>query len=158
MQAKRSATPLCLAEEGRVRRTKAPSPLRPAGALQKLACLGLAFLLAGALSARAQWLTESFNLQSGWNAVYLHVDASHDTIENQVGADLTNPILEIWLWAPPSSTMQFVQSPQEPVDAGSQWRSWVRNSIEPQTLQRLAGYAACLVRVAASAPTYTWSL
>ncbi len=115
-------------------------------------------LIGGVRTGRAQWLTQSFDLKSGWNAVYLHVDASHDTLANLVAADLNNPILEVWLWTPHSPTLQFIQSPQQPVDTGSQWLSWVRNSSEGASLQRLVGNAAYLVRVAATAPTYTWSL
>jgi len=119
--------------------------------------LVFATLLAGALSARAQWLNQSFALKAGWNAVYLHVDASHDTLGNLVGTDLNNPILEVWLWAPPASTLQFVQSPQQPVE-GAQWLSWNRNAIGTQTLQRLVGNAAYLVRVGTNVSTYTWTL
>lgn len=118
---------------------------------------GLAWLT-GANLASAQWLTQSFELKAGWNAVYLHVDASHDTIENLVAADLTNPILEIWAWKPNPTTMQFVESPQEPAEGGSQWLSYVRNSPDPQPLQYLHGNVAYLVRVASAASTYTWRL
>jgi len=114
-------------------------------------------LLALVPSARAQWLTQSLALKAGWNAVYLHVDASHDTLENLVGADVNNPILEVWLWAPAPSTLQFVQSPQQPVE-GAQWVSWDRNATEPQALRRLVGNASYLVRVASNVPTYTWQL
>jgi hypothetical protein len=105
----------------------------------------------------AQWVTQSLSLKAGWNAVYLQVDPSHDTLENLVGADLANPIMEVWLWAPPASTLQFVQSPQQPVE-GAQWMSWDRNSPDTQLLQRLVGNAAYLVRVATNVATYTWTL
>ena len=61
-------------------------------------------LLAAALPAPAQWVTQSISLKSGWNAVYLHVDPSYDTLDNQIAADASDPILEVWLWAPPAST------------------------------------------------------
>jgi hypothetical protein len=115
-------------------------------------------LLGGIRTGRAQWVTQSFDLKSGWNAVYLHVDASHDTLANLVAADVQNPILEIWLWAPPSSTLQYIQSPQQPVDTGSEWMSWVRASSDSSGLQCLGGNAAYLVRVAANVASYTWSL
>ncbi|MCX6902636.1 MAG: hypothetical protein NTW03_04000 [Verrucomicrobia bacterium] len=114
-------------------------------------------LLLAALPAHAQWLTQTNTLKAGWNAVYLHVDPSYDTLDNMVGSDLSNPILEVWLWNPPASTMQFVQSPQQPV-AGDQWVSWVRNSTDPQTLQRLVGNATYLVRVATGVATYAWQI
>ena len=114
-------------------------------------------LLTTSLSIHAQWVTQTFSLTNGWNAVYLHVDPSHDTLEHLVGADINNPILEVWLWAPPSSTLQFVQSPQQPV-AGAQWMAWSRNSADTQLLQRLVGNSAYLVRVGSNVSTYTWSV
>ena len=113
--------------------------------------------LALPLAASAQWVTQTINLKAGWNAVYLHVDPSHDTLENLVGTDLTNPIMEVWLWAPPSSTLQFVQSPQQPVE-GAQWMAWNRNSADLQLLQRLVGNSAYLVRVGTNVPTYAWTI
>jgi hypothetical protein len=47
---------------------------------------------------QAQWITQSLDLKAGWNAVYLHVDASHETLDTLVGADQANPIQEIWMW------------------------------------------------------------
>jgi hypothetical protein len=116
-------------------------------------------LLASLPAARGQWLTQSFNLKQGWNAVYLHVDASHETLDNLVGSGAVDPalanILQIWEWNPRPSTMQFTQTPQLPVDTGSQWLSWQRSSSGSATLQRLRGNAACLVY---AANDYTWTL
>ena len=122
-----------------------------------LALLGPLILLLAVLPAQAQWLTQTNNLKAGWNGVYLHVDPSYDTLDDLVGSDLSNPILEVWLWNPPASTMQFVQSPQQPV-AGDQWLSWVRNDTGVQSLQRLVPNAAYLVRVATSVSTYAWKI
>lgn len=116
-----------------------------------------AVLCALPLAVSAQWVTQSISLKSGWNAVYLHVDPSHDSLQKLVGADATNPIMEVWLWAPPSSTLQFVQSPQQPVE-GAQWMAWNRNSSESQLLNRLVGNAAYLVRVGTNVATYTWNV
>ncbi|MCI0534482.1 MAG: hypothetical protein L0Z50_04575 [Verrucomicrobiales bacterium] len=112
----------------------------------------LLFLSAG--HCHAQWLTESFALKSGWNAVYLHVDAAHDTLDNLVGSDVSNQIQEIWMWSPNPSAAQFVTSPQSPATP-TYWLNWVRSSAPSATLTRLTGNAACLVR---SAADYTWTL
>ena len=69
-----------------------------------------AALLAAALPAQAQWLTQSIGLKAGWNAVFLHVDASHDTLDALIGGDGSNPIQEVWRWNPPS-VAQFTDSP-----------------------------------------------
>src|SRR5688572_4076625 len=102
---------------------------------------------------QAQWITQTNALRAGWNAVYLHVDASHVTLDQLVGSDLTNPIQEIWYWKPPLPTGQFVDSPQNPL-AGSQWSTWVR--LGSNALNRLAGNGAYLVRLPANAAPYNW--
>jgi hypothetical protein len=116
--------------------------------------LMLALLAFSALSSRAQWITQSFDLKAGWNAVYLHVDARHATLDSLVGADVTNPIQEIWLWAPPPDTVQFIKDPQTPT-TGNNWLSWTRSGSPTPTLLRLPGNVACLVRVTSD---YTWNL
>lgn len=115
-------------------------------------------LWAGGGPVHAQWLTQSFNLNSGWNAVYLHVDASHDSIANLVGANAANPITEIWLWTPGPGTRQFLQSPQQPLYASSQWATWNRTASGSSPLQRLTGNSAYLVRVGSNVTSYVWSL
>ena len=124
-------------------------------AVAKWLCLAV---LVMPLAARAQWLTQTVGLNSGWNAVYLHVDASYGTLDQLVGSDPANPILEVWLWKPNSSTLQFVQSPAQPVGGGNQWATWIRNSPSASTLQRLVGNSAYLVRVGTNVATYSWSI
>src|SRR5690349_17906269 len=79
----------------------------------------LAFLIAAGPRAHAQWITQTNALKPGWNAVFLHVDASHANLYQLVGNDLSNPIQEIWYWRPALPTGQFVESPQLPTDGGS---------------------------------------
>jgi hypothetical protein len=122
-------------------------PVKPR--LYLIAALWLAFAPAG----RAQWLTQSIDLKAGWNAVFLHVDASHDTLNALVAGDIANPILEVWRWNPPS-VAQFVDNPANPTPT-AEWTSWVRTNSS-SALQRLNGDTAYLVRVGTNAPTYTW--
>jgi len=75
-----------------------------------------AFLLGGTPAAQAQWLTQNIDLKSGWNAIFVHVDASYNTLNASVAGDTNNPIIEIWRWNPPSAT-QFIDSPAEPTAA-----------------------------------------
>jgi len=115
-------------------------------------------LLAGSFHARAQWLTQTNALKAGWNAVFLHVDASHATLDQLVGNDPTNPIQEIWYWVPALPTGQFIDSPQVPSSSGNQWASWSRASGPTSVLQRLAGDGAYLVRVTNSVAAYNWTV
>lgn len=117
--------------------------------------LAVLFLLVSAMRLSAQWVTQTFDLAAGWNAVYLHVDASHSPLDTLVAGDSANPIQEIWLWQSAPATAQFVVSPQLPTTGGSQWVSWSRNSGATSPLQSLRGNAAYLVKVGGSA-RYSW--
>lgn len=114
-----------------------------------------AFLLGGTPAAQAQWLTQNIDLKSGWNAIFVHVDASYNTLNASVAGDTNNPIIEIWRWNPPSAT-QFIDSPAEPT-AAPEWTSWVRTNAA-SALQGLTGDTAYLVRVGTNVVTYTWSI
>ena len=106
--------------------------------------------------ARAQWITQTNALKPGWNSVFLHVDASHATLDELVGSDLTNPIQEIWYWQPALPTGQFIDSPQFPTSNGTQWSTWTRLAGPASALQRLTGNGAYLVKVAGNVASYNW--
>jgi hypothetical protein len=129
--------------------------MNPRFSLTLLACLAT-LLAAGRV--QAHWITQSFDLKAGWNAVFLHVDASHATIAQHLAPDPNASIEEIWLWAPPASLAQFVQTPQEPVNDGTRWRVWRRADAANSLLQGLVPNAAYLVRVRSDIPTFTWNL
>lgn len=118
--------------------------------------VGVAALLTP--SAHAHWLTQTFDLKAGWNAVFLHVDASHASIAMHLAPDPNASIEEIWLWKPPTSLGQFVQSPQQPTTGGSQWLSWKRVEADTSALQTLIPNAAYLVRVRPDIADYQWQL
>lgn len=106
--------------------------------------------------AHAQWITQTNALRPGWNAVFLHVDPSHATLDQLVGNDLSNPIQEIWYWQPALPTGQFIESPQLPTGAGSQWSTWTRLAGPASALQRLTGNGAYLVKVGNAVASYNW--
>lgn len=114
-------------------------------------------LMGFASTGRAQWLTQSFNLKTGWNAVFLHVDATHRTLDELVGpaAPVLTPIEQVWRWTPNESMAQFVESPQQPVESGSQWVSWRRSDGGLSELSRLTANFAYLVYVTED---YVWEL
>jgi hypothetical protein len=111
------------------------------------ACCGFA--------AHAQWQTQSMTLKPGWNAVYLHVDASHVSLDTLLGS--TGTIDEIWLWQTPASQLQFVKSPQEPITPNSQWAVWNRSPGNVDTFTQFRPNAAYLVRNSAATNT-VWNL
>ncbi len=117
----------------------------------------IALTMTMAFSSQAQWLTQSILIKPGWTAVFLHVDASYQTLDQLVGGDPSNPITQIWLWQT-APTMQFVTSPQTPVVPNSQWAVWARLGLGiPSTFNALAPNSAYLV-YSAAATNYTWRL
>lgn len=124
--------------------------------ISKLKCL-IAAAMAFSFSSQAQWLTQSILVKPGWTAVYLHVDASYQTLDQLVGADLNNPISQIWLWEI-TPTSQFVTSPQMPSVPNSQWAVWARVGLGvTNTFNLLGGNSAYLIYSAAST-NYTWNI
>lgn len=113
----------------------------------------VAALLGCGLAAQAQWLTQSISLSNGWNAVFLHVDASHTNLNGLVTGEVGNPILEVWRWNPPSIA-QFTDSPALP-SAAAEWTSWNRTNAS-SVLQRLIGDSAYLVRIPTNVVSYNW--
>lgn len=108
------------------------------------------------LAARAQWLTQTVRLKPGWNAVYLHVDASHATLDDLI-PNAADPVAEVWLWRPTAVTMQFLDRPDEPNVSGTQWSVWTASRGDGDTLTRLVGNASYLVRNS-SPSDYTWNI
>jgi len=116
-------------------------------------------LLSSAASVgHAQWITESFVVKPGWTAVYLNVDPSYETLDQLVGSDPFNPIVEIWLWKAPASSLQYLTSPASPLSSGRDWAQWSRPGVgAASTFNALIPNAAYLVHSVAST-NYTWSI
>ena len=124
-------------------------------------------LFCSALMPRAygQWQTQSIQLKSGYNGVYLFVDASHnDSLNALLGA---TPIDEVWFWKADLSAAQFITAPQLPVDGGSRWLVWKKGKPGETTLNKLLGNSAYIIKTAEdyewrlqgkpSTPVYHWS-
>lgn len=117
----------------------------------------LGALVFAAIPARAQWTTQSITLKPGWNAVYLHVDASHTSLAGSIGADASSPITEIWLWQPIVAPGRFINNPQQPAVVNNDWVSWNRNPSLSGQLVSLVANHAYLVRNSGTA-NYTWTI
>lgn len=98
----------------------------------------------------AQWKTESYTLKGGWNAIYLHGDATHSTpaelFKNTV-------VSQVWRWNPNPNQVQFTSSPAVPSESSSEWTIWKRDDPEEQTLSALVGQSAYLIFCDGSAST-----
>ncbi len=112
------------------------------------------WLLMSTLSAPAQWLSQSFTLKPGWNAVFLHVDASHQSLDDLI-PNANGPVAEVWLWKPRLSTLQFIDSPTNST-TDSRWLVWTSVRGDADTLQTLVANGAYLVNNR-TATDYTWT-
>ena len=92
--------------------------------------------------AQAQWRSFDYTLQAGWNAIYLHGDASHDTIANLLPTEVT----EVWAWNPDADQVQFTATPLAPSTGAVEWGIWTRVDAGDM---RLAGQTAYLVKCSA---------
>ena len=99
-------------------------------------------LLLSGLPLLAQWKTESYVLKGGWNAIYLHGDATHTT-----PAELfkSTTVSQVWRWNPNPNQIQFTESPAVPSESSSEWTIWNRDDLEEQKLSALVGQSAYLV-------------
>ncbi len=105
--------------------------------------------------AYAQWQTPTYTLRGGWNAIYLHGDATHASIDTLLAA---NPeILAVWRWVPNPNPAQLSSSSLVPSTSSPEWTVWVRGEPAQTTLASLPGQNAYLIRCAGAA-TDTYSL
>ena len=100
-----------------------------------------------AASAHAQWRTETYTLKGGWNAIYLHGDASYavpGTEDGEMFAE--NPeVLEVWRWNPNPNQVQFTATPLIPSGGTAEWTVWKRDG-SATALTQMIGQSAYLVR------------
>jgi hypothetical protein len=100
-----------------------------------------------ATTAHAQWRTETYTLKGGWNAIYLHGDASYDTIDNLLpNSGTTANVTEIWRWNPNPDAVQFTDSQMVPSSGTSEWSVWKRGLAAETTLSTMVGQHAYLVK------------
>ena len=130
--------------------------------------LAFALVVGWSHSSRAQWITQTNSLKPGWNAVYLHVDASHTDLNSLINA--LDPIDEVWLWhhdLPPGLSLATPPDPTTTTPA-TQWSKWTKLDGTNSGLSILPGNAALLVKASANfnwrvkgrpvAPSYRWTL
>lgn len=121
--------------------------------------LAVAILAGCCQRLQAQWLTQSFVVKPGWSAVYLNVDASYQALDQMVGSNPANPIVEIWYWQTPTTPAQILPFQSQPAPSAD-WVSWVRagyTNTPSGALSQLTGNAAYLVHSVA-ATNYTWQV
>jgi hypothetical protein len=111
-----------------------------------LTCVILTLLLAAG-TASAQWFQTTYALKGGWNAIYLHGDATHavpDTLFPNSGA--TAGVEEVWRWNPNPTQIQFTASPLVPNAGTPEWSVWKRGLPLQSNLSLMTGQTAYLVK------------
>ena len=124
----------------------------------------LLMTLLGLASARAQWVTRSYPLVTGWNGIWLAGDASYTTVADLFAA--YPAVTEVWRWNPNADQTNFVQTPSEPTTSSDEWTVWKRNDSDEQLLSRMVANSSYLIRSTATTtlnvkqlvvpPTATW--
>ncbi len=99
--------------------------------------------------AYAQWQTTAYPLRGGWNAIYLHGDATHATLDQHFA---NNPeVLSVWRWNANPTQVQFGVSPLIPTSGTPEWSIWRRGLPAQTTLTNFSGPAAYLVECSGAA-------
>lgn len=111
--------------------------------------LALALALVGGSRALAQWQTVAYNLRGGWNAIYLHGEATHADIDTLLASHPS--VVSVWRWNPNPTQTGFSVSPLVPGSGTAEWSVWTRGAATGNTLDSLTGQTAYLVQCAGAA-------
>ncbi len=124
--------------------------------LKHLFC-GVALLLA-TLTARAQWVSQSVQLNPGWNAVCFWLDpepADLDTIFTNTA------ILHVWQWDRRFTSVQFTSDMNNRLAESPHWQYWYpewSGLAFLSTIDELMGGEAYLIEVRSNAAPFTLTL
>lgn len=112
----------------------------------------LAVLLACAActAVQAQWVSQSFTLGAGWNAIYLEVSpAAHLTAAQVLVTQPADAIERVWMWVPPGAS----DVADQPTSDDTRWRVWIpsgdANSVANSTF-RVEGGRTYLIKTTLS--------
>jgi hypothetical protein len=119
-----------------------PSSAAPARSLRALCLIALGSLVLTA-TAHAQWQNTTYTLKGGWNAIYLHGDASHATPAT-LFKDYPD-VQEVWRWNPNPTQVQFTTTPLIPSAGTAEWTVW-KSDGSVSALSKMVGQTAYLVK------------
>lgn len=104
----------------------------------------------------AQWVQETYSLKGGWNAIYVHGDASYITLDDLLTGPAGSQVEEVWRWNKNSTAVQFTESPQTQSQGTPEWSVWRRSDPQSSTLLHLSPRAGYLIKCAGtSSNSYT---
>ncbi|RFC48198.1 MAG: hypothetical protein DVB22_002973 [Verrucomicrobia bacterium] len=115
-------------------------------------------LLALVGTAHAQWFSTTYALKGGWNAIYLHGEATHATPDVLFpNSGQTAGVIEVWRWNPRPNQIQFTYTPLIPASGTPEWNVWKRGLPAQSNLLNLTGQTAYLVKCNGTAAT-AWNV
>lgn len=97
-----------------------------------------------ATAAHAQWQSTTYSLKGGWNAIYLHGDATHATPDELFANE--PEVLELWRWNPNPNQQQFSATSLVPNTGTPEWSVWRRGDPLQSNLVQLFGQTGYLVK------------
>jgi hypothetical protein len=107
---------------------------------------GMVFLLLFNIShSKAENIPQTFTLKPGWNAVFLEVEP-HSTDPGDVFAGITD-LQSVWRWNPRTSTVQFIQNPDELIREAPQWMVYYPGKPQLTNLYTISGETAYLINM-----------
>jgi len=92
-------------------------------------------------------ITRTFNLQSGWNAIYLDIepeDAEPATVFSGI-----SQVESVWLWNANAGTVEFIQNPEELEPAEAPYLTWLPANAILSNLGAIHGNQAYLIKTTA---------
>jgi hypothetical protein len=104
-------------------------------------------------AVQAQWKNETYSLKPGWNAIYLHGDATYASPDVLFALGQAANIDEVWRWNPNPSEIQFTESPLVTSQGTPEWATWVRGAAG-NTLNALKGQSGYLVKCGPAQASY----
>jgi hypothetical protein len=99
------------------------------------------------VSAHGQWQTVTYKLKSGWNAIYLHGDASYVAPGSLFGS--YPEVQEVWRWNTNPDQAGFTSTPLSPTSGTPEWSTWTRSG-NTSSLSGMTGQTAYLVKCSAA--------
>jgi hypothetical protein len=103
-----------------------------------------------------QWQSTSYTLKGGWNAIYLHGDASYAPPATLFAS--YPAVLEVWRWNTNPTQVQFMTTPLIPSAGTAEWTVWKRDG-SVSALSQMVGQSAYLVKCSGTTSnSYTVSI
>ncbi len=98
-------------------------------------------------TAHAQWQNTTYSLKSGWNAIYLHGDASYAPPATLFAG--YSAVQEVWRWNPNPTQVGFTTTPLIPSAGTAEWSVW-KSDGSVTGLSKMVGQMAYLVKCSAA--------